>query len=171
MTSRFLPGHGRWKSRAEEEELTDLETLRPALVLLLGFTMLGTIVELLLLGHTESVWQWIPIVLLSVGVAAVMVFFFRPSLNVVRGYRALMVLFVMSGPVGLYQHYTGNEEFELEMYPTRKGLELVWESLTGATPALAPGMMIYLGLLGLATAYGHPATQRPETSDNKEKFS
>ncbi|MFB3131882.1 MAG: hypothetical protein ACE10K_05095, partial [Rhodothermales bacterium] len=48
-------------------------------------------------------------------------------------------------------------EFELEMYPTLKGLELFWESIKGATPALAPGTMIQLGLLGWAYTYRHPA--------------
>ena len=36
------------------------------------------------------------------------------------------------------------------------GWELVLESLTGALPALAPGTMIYLGLLGWAATFRHP---------------
>jgi hypothetical protein len=29
--------------------------------------------------------------------------------------------------------------------------------VTGATPALSPGAVVLLGLLGLALTYGHPA--------------
>ena len=42
-----------------------------------------------------------------------------------------------------------------------RGLELVWEALKGATPALAPGAMAQLGLVGLAFAYRHPLLSGP----------
>jgi hypothetical protein len=42
------------------------------------------------------------------------------------------------------------------MNPALAGFELVRESLSGATPALAPGTMIQLGLIGLAYTYRHP---------------
>ena len=50
-----------------------------------------------------------------------------------------MALFVLSGGIGVALHYRGNVEFELEMYPSLSGLELVRKTLTGATPVLAPG--------------------------------
>jgi hypothetical protein len=37
------------------------------------------------------------------------------------------------------------------------GWELFKEAMTGATPALAPGAMVQLGLIGLAWSYRHPA--------------
>jgi hypothetical protein len=52
--------------------------------------------------------------------------------------------------VGLVLHYLGNVEFEKERDATLRGLPLLWASLTGATPALAPGAMILLGLIGYA---------------------
>ena len=67
-----------------------------------------------------------------------------------------MVMLVLSGFVGLWLHYQGNTEFEREMYPTLNGFELFRESLTGATPTLAPGTMLELGFLGLAYTYRHP---------------
>jgi hypothetical protein len=69
----------------------------------------------------------------------------------------MMVACVIAGCVGLVLHYKGNVEFELEMYPSMAGGELVWKALTGATPALAPGTMVQLGLVGLAFTYRHPA--------------
>ena len=91
--------------------------------------------------------------LLALGIAAVGVSTLRRRSRVIQIVAWLMILFVISGCVGLYQHYQGNLEFELEMNASRHGWELVWETLKGATPALAPGMMLYLGLLGLAYAH------------------
>ncbi len=69
-----------------------------------------------------------------------------------------MCTFLASGNLGLFLHYDGNVEFELEMYPEMEGWELVWEALTGATPALAPGGMVLLGLIGIAFSYRHSLT-------------
>ena len=44
--------------------------------------------------------------------------------------------------------------------PFSGGVQLVWEALRGATPALAPGTMILLGLMGLLYCYRHPALER-----------
>lgn len=41
----------------------------------------------------------------------------------------------------------------------RGGSELVWDVLTGAMPALAPGSMALLGLIGFVITAGHPALQ------------
>ena len=112
---------------------------------------------MLLLGHTEEFWQLVPIVLLGLGVVTGVLVLVRSRRSTLRMHQVYMALFMIAGPIGLFQHYNANAEFELEMYPSMGGLELIWESLTGATPALAPGMMIYLGLLGLAYSYRHPA--------------
>jgi hypothetical protein len=74
----------------------------------------------------------------------------------IRGIQALMALFIISGVAGAALHYNANSEFELEMNPVLAGFELFRESLSGATPALAPGTMIELGLIGLAYTYRHP---------------
>ena len=48
-------------------------------------------------------------------------------------------------------------EFELEMYPDLAGWKLFKDSMMGATPALAPGAMVQIGLIGLAWTLRHPA--------------
>ena len=68
-----------------------------------------------------------------------------------------MVLCMTSGLVGLLLHYKGNVEFELEMYPDLSGWKLFKDSMMGATPALAPGAMLQIGLVGLAWTFRHPA--------------
>jgi hypothetical protein len=126
--------------------------------LLLGVAGTGT--ELVLLGHFESLAQRIPLSLLTLGLAVLGWHAARPSPRSVRTLQGVMALFIVSGGAGLYLHYRGNLEFELEMYPAMRGAELVGKTLTGATPVLAPGTMTMLGLVGLALAHGHPATAR-----------
>lgn len=133
---------------------------RGRLLAVLVFGMVGIGIELLLLEHTEEFWQWIPIVLLAAGIISAVMVAFRPERENVRLFQAVMVLFFVSGAVGLFLHYTGNSEFELEMRPTLHGFELFRRSMMGATPALSPGTMLLLGLLGLLYTYDHPALVR-----------
>lgn len=139
------------------ESASTTQALRRALLALFLFGTVGSGAELVLLEHTENFWQWLPLGLLASGLAVLAWHVLAPSPISVRAFQAVMILFLIGGLIGLYQHYQGNAEFELEMYPSLKGIELVWKSLQGATPALAPGMMIQLGLIGLAYAYRHPA--------------
>ena len=116
----------------------------------------GIGIELCFLGHTEDRWQLVPLVLLGLGLLAQIWLVWRPSSASVRVFQSLMLLFVLSGLAGLYLHYSANVEFELEMYPSLRGLNLVQEALTGALPALAPATMMHLGFLGLASTYRCP---------------
>lgn len=141
----------------ESNEPMTTRVLRRALLALFLFGAVGCGAELVLLDHTEGVWQWIPLALLGTSLVVLAWHRISPRPTTVRVFQVVMILFAVGGLIGLYQHYQGNAEFELEMYPSLGGLELIWESLRGATPALAPGMMIQLGLIGLAYAYRHPA--------------
>ena len=132
-------------------------TLRKLLLFTLIVSVVGTLVELLLLEHFEDAWQWAPIALLA---GALLTLGWHAlergptSLNVLRG---LMVLCMASGLLGLILHYKGNVEFELEMYPDLSGWKLFKDAMMGATPALAPGAMLQIGLVGLAWTFRHPA--------------
>jgi hypothetical protein len=142
------------------KESAPLSIIRALLLATLLLSLAGTVGELVLLEHFEDVWQWTPIVL--IGSAFVVLLWHGlaagpATLNVFRG---LMVLFVISGAVGILLHYRGNVEFELEMYPDLSGWKLFRDTMMGATPALAPGAMAQIGLLGLAWAFRHPAGQR-----------
>jgi hypothetical protein len=116
----------------------------------------GIGVELLLLEHTETLWQIVPLLSIAAGLVSACGVLIGRSPGAIRIHQAVMATFLASGGIGLYLHYKGNSEFELEMYPTMKGIELFKESMMGATPALAPGTMAWLGLLGLAYVYRHP---------------
>jgi hypothetical protein len=133
-------------------------------IFLLGVAGTGT--ELLLIGHTEEVWQWLPLLLLLVSI--LIVFAHVVAGASIRIFQGIMILFIMSGITGIALHYKARMEFKLEMNPALKRKQLILETIRGATipPVLAPGVMIQLGLVGLAYTYLHPTL--PGTTDKNE---
>ncbi len=126
-------------------------------MVLLVLGIVGTVLELLLLDHTEDWWQLAPVILLGASLIVLIWHAVERGPASTKTLQATMLLFVLSGLAGLYLHYHGNAAFELEMYPSLRGVALFWEAMKGATPALAPGTMIELGLIGLAYSYRHPS--------------
>jgi hypothetical protein len=141
-------------NRAEPDLLRTIRRILLGLVLL---GIVGLVPELLLLKHTESVSQIIPFVVLAFGLVSSAVVWVRPTRRSLRAFQGIMLVFIVAGVLGLYFHFRGNVEFELEQDPSAHGLDLLWRSLSGGIPTLAPGAMVQLGLLGLAFAYRHPA--------------
>ena len=131
-------------------------SLRQILLMLVLVGNAGLVAELLLLGHTESFNQWIPLIVLAIGTVSTLVVMFRPGYRAIRLFQWIMASFLMVGVLGLYLHYQGNVEFALERYPDARGFELMWKALRGATPTLAPGALAQLGLLGLVYTFKHP---------------
>lgn len=128
--------------------------------LVLGLFLLGsggTAAELLLLEHFEDPWQWTPIALLGLGFAAGVAIALHATAGCLRVFRSLMWLYLFAGALGMYLHLKSNVEFERELNPAVGGLDLAVEVLMGAMPALAPGHMIQIGLLGLLITLRHPA--------------
>lgn len=142
------------------------QALRRLILAILVMALIGVGVELLLLEHTETRWQLAPIALIAVALVELAGFGLSGRAGVLRIFQATMVLFIIAGPLGVYQHYSGNAEFELEMVPAMLGLELFKESMTGATPVLAPGTMLQLGLLGLAFTFRHPVFSATGTTSS-----
>lgn len=135
-----------------------LTTVRRLLLAIVTIGMAGTIADLLLLDHYEDVWQALPLVLLSAGLILVALIWTDPGRTTVRAFAALMILFILSGLAGFALHYNGNLEFQREIDPTQHGWTLFMAVMRAkAPPALAPGGMIQLGLIGLLGVYRHPA--------------
>ena len=140
------------------DAVATLGALRRVLLGILVLGMAGTTVELLLLGHDEDATQIIPLALMGAGFAAIAWNAARRSRRSVTCLQIVMVMFVASGLLGMYFHYAANVEFQLEVDPALSGSNLLWQVLQAKTPpALAPGVMAQLGLIGLAYAYRHPA--------------
>ena len=134
------------------------------LIFVLGNIGLGT--ELLLLNHFEEWRQQVPLVLLALGLILLAARMFYRGAIILRLFRWTMLAFVLGGIVGLWFHLSSNMEFELEMHPTLSGLELLFKALSGAMPALAPGALVQLGLIGFLYTYHHPALSREQAKEN-----
>ena len=132
-------------------------SLRQLVLALVFIGIVGLEIELALLRHAESFSQWIPHVVLIVGLLSTVIVYLRPTRGTLRAFQTMMVIFVVVGLIGLVLHFRGNVEFALERDPSLSGVRLLWKSLRGATPALAPGALSQLGLLGLLYTYRHPA--------------
>jgi hypothetical protein len=124
---------------------------------LLLFGTFFVAVDLFLLGHYEDPWQWTPLALLAIGLGVGTWTLRAPSPGSVRALRVVSGAYVIAAGIGIYLHVASNVEFELELRPGAGGADLLWDSLTGGMPALAPGAMAQLGLLGLLITYRHPS--------------
>jgi hypothetical protein len=128
-------------------------------ILLLG--LLGTVTELVLLSHYEQPLQLVPLVLIVAAVAAAGWEFRRQDLAGRRAMQIVMALFVLAGFAGFAAHFHGSAEYQLELNPDMSNWELLDKILRAkAPPLLAPGMMLQLGLLGLAYVFSDFRFQR-----------
>jgi hypothetical protein len=130
-------------------------------ILLLGLSGSGT--ELMLLRHHEDAKQVIPLGLIA---GALLVLFWHAltaGRKSVRALQFVMSLFILAGLAGVALHFQSTLEFQQEIDPSLEGLKLVLKALQAkAPPALAPGVMVQLGLVGLAFTYRHPALAGPD---------
>ncbi len=140
-------------------------TLRRGLLLIFVIGTVGLGTELLLLGHFEEWRQQVPLALLAFGLVLLAARLLYRGRVILRLFRLTMLTFALGGMVGFWFHLSANMEFELEMYPTLTGLELLSKALGGAMPALAPGALVQLGLVGFLYTYQHPALSREQTKD------
>ena len=120
-----------------------------------------TTADLLLLGHHEDWNQQIPLALNALAIASIAwQLAFRTHASV-RAFQAIMLAFVLAALVGSYLHYRGNLDFQLEIDASQTRWELFGKVMRAkAPPALAPGAMAQIGLIGLIYAHRHPALAR-----------
>ncbi len=121
-------------------------------VLLLGMT--GLLAELILLGHYEDLKQWIPLGVLAAGLAALALEFSYRRVWTLAAVRFIMAVFIFAGLLGMYFHFRGSREFQLEMDPSMGGTRLLLHVLRAKSPpTLSPGTLVQMGILGLGYAY------------------
>ena len=137
-------------------ESETLAAIRRLLLGALAIGVLGTIGELILLRHIDQPAQWIPLVFLGGCIPVLIWHTVAPSVASVRVLQGLMLAFIALGMIGVGFHYDGNVEFERELHPDERGWTFVRKTVAGATPVLAPGSMVLLGLVGFAHTYHHP---------------
>jgi F0F1-type ATP synthase membrane subunit a len=135
--------------------------VRTALLAILIFGLIGTEVELLFIGHDESPTQFIPLVLIALGLVVIVWHIVRESSSSALAMRVTMALLIVSGVLGVALHYRGNVQFQKEIDPSIHGYELFMKVMESkAPPALAPGTMAYFGFLGFVCSY--PFTNKGE---------
>jgi hypothetical protein len=138
-----------------------LAVIRRILLCILLIGLAGTATELLFLQHDEEPIQLIPQVLIALAFVAIVWHAAHQGSASLRILQVTMALFVVAGPLGMYLHYSANVAFQREVDPSIAGRALFWKAMEAKTPpALAPGSMTQLGLIGLAYAYLHPLRHR-----------
>jgi len=148
------------------EAADTLAAIRSVTLAVLIIALVGTGLELALLGHFEEPAQIIPVSLILASLVVLAVYAVRRGPMILRLFQVLMALFVVAGVTGIVLHYRSNVEFELELYPAMEGMEFLTKVLTGAIPVLAPGTMIHLGLLGGIYTFRHPVFGGRQKYDN-----
>jgi hypothetical protein len=132
--------------------------LRRLILALFAFGLLGLGVELLAIGHYEDAWQIVPLGIIAATLVVVLIHSAAGGRRGLVVLQVLLVLLIAAGGIGIFLHYQANVSFQREMDPALTGWALLTKVLHAiAPPALAPGVMAQLGLLGLIYTYKHPA--------------
>jgi hypothetical protein len=126
---------------------------RTALAAILVLGLLGSAAELWLIEHHEDETQLVPFVAIGATLAALLWHLVAPGRFSRRALQAAMCGLIAVGAAGVVFHVRGSAEFQREMDSSLAGWPLWWKTLKAkAPPALAPGMLAQLGLLGLVYA-------------------
>jgi hypothetical protein len=139
-----------------------LPALRRLLLGLVAFVMLGTVVDLLLLEHYEEAWQWMPLLMLGAALAVAAWAALAGTARAVLAFRIAMLFVAATGLLGVFIHFSGSREFQIEMDPALTGWALFVKVMRAkAPPTLAPAAMVQVGLFGLLYTWRHPALGVP----------
>ena len=137
-----------------------LSRLRTFLLALSAFMALGTIFELVLTEHWEGPPQILPFILCALSFLVIVAVLFKPSRGTIRIMRWVTGITFLGSLFGVFEHLEHNFGFAQEIQPNAASNELLWKTLSGANPLLAPGILAFLALLALAATYYHPALQQ-----------
>lgn len=137
---------------------TDLERqLRRLILALLTFGLSATLFDLFGLAHYKESWQIVPIGFIIFTLVIVLWHIATGSTASLQTMKMLMPVLILVGLTGVFLHLKGSMAFQLEANPDLAGWPLLQKLLRAkAPPALAPGIMVQLGLLGLIYGYRHP---------------
>lgn len=138
---------------------------RTFLLLVAAFSCVVTVVELWLEEHTGSPPQLIPFVLCVLGAAATIVALVRPQRFTVKLLRTVMAAMLFGSLFGLFEHVEHNLEFAREIRPNATASVLLMDTLHGANPLLAPGILALAAVLALAATYYHPVLHAQNSAD------
>jgi hypothetical protein len=142
------------EAQASNSRADLVEVLRVWILFVVMLGLVGTVTELILLGHYEQPMQLVPVVLILLAIAALAWQYFQRDAASLKALIVIMSLCVVAGFVGFVAHFHGSAEFQIDLDPSIGSWELFQKVLHAkAPPLLAPGMMMQLGLLGLAYVF------------------
>jgi hypothetical protein len=139
--------------------------LRQFVLLLAALAALLTPLELIFAKHYGEPLMLIPFVLVALTLLAILAVVLWPNANVFRFFQIVMVLLFVGSALGVFFHLRGNLEVVQEVTPDLQGWNLLWKMLSGAAPALAPGLLAQVGLLGFLYTFKHPALLNLQPSE------
>lgn len=136
--------------------------VRRLILALLTFGLVATTGDLFALGHYKDSWQLIPLVSMITALAVIVWHIFSgftaASLRVLR---IVMAGIFLVGATGVILHFRGSMAFQLDANPDLSGLPLILKVLHAKSPpALAPGAMVQMGILGLIYVFRHPSVRK-----------
>lgn len=138
--------------------------LRRFLLVMAALSLIVILIELWLEEHTKELIQFVPFILCGVGLIALVAALLHPVKPVLIALRAVMTFVALGGLLGTGVHLLANFSFEQEVRPNTELADMVMNALRGASPLLAPGAMVFAGLLAIAATYYHPALTERDRS-------
>lgn len=130
--------------------MTSEERLRRFLLIVAAAIFGGTIIELLLIEHTEEALQIVPFVLSGAGLVVVVAVLVVQRRALIRALRIVMAIVALGGVVGVGLHLKNNIEFDRETRPDAPTGEMLWRAIHGASPILASGILVVAAALATA---------------------
>jgi hypothetical protein len=142
-----------------DRQMTDaavLLRLRRFLLLVSAMLLGGTVLELWLVGHTETVVQLIPFALCGLGLIVVIAGLLHTRRATLLALRVCAGLLLLGSLFGVYEHVLGNIAFQNEIHPGATTREVLMGAVGGGNPLLAPGILALAAVLAAAATYRHP---------------
>jgi hypothetical protein len=135
---------------------TILAQLRQFLLVISAGVFVMTVSELIFLSHWTETIQFLPFALSGLGLITLALTYFRPSRETVSATRGSMIVIAICSFIGFYEHLANNFAFRMEIQPNATAWDLISGTLSGASPVLAPGILLLGAVIGLAAIYRHP---------------
>ncbi len=133
-----------------------LARIRQFLLIISTAVFIMTVTELFFLSHWSETIQLLPFVLSGLGLITLALAYFHPSPVTIRVLQWSMILIGLCSLIGIYEHMINNFRFQIEIQPNATTWELIWATLDGANPVLAPGILALGAAIGWTAAYQHP---------------
>ena len=144
---------------------TLVSRFRSFLLVTAGLCCVASVLELWLEEHTGSLPQLIPFYICGLGAAATVIALIPPQRVTLKLLRNVMGAMLVGSLFGLFEQVEHNWEFAREIRPNASYQVLLSDTLHGANPLLAPGILALAAALAIAATYYHPSLTGKKAAD------